>query len=133
MSRVERWASVARRAGELLVEEGVDAFLSRARKRLSSDERGIFARYAAWAARHDRERPPASRRRLVSVVTPVKDPPLDVLGKTAASVLSQRGVALEWCVADDASASGAVRDELRRIAARDARVRLVCLDAPRGI
>src|SRR5262249_54463042 len=40
---------------------------------------------------------------------------------------------VEWCVADDASHDAEVRAELDRIAARDGRVKVVKLEANRGI
>jgi hypothetical protein len=118
---LRRWARLARRAGEVLVLEGPEGFLARARRRLSSDDRRVFGRYSRWLATHDLERPPGGETPLVSVVTPVKDPPVEVLRELARSVLGQEGARVEWCVADDASARADVRAELERLAARAAR------------
>ncbi len=121
---------IARRTVTVFLEEGPDGVLARARRRLSSDVRMIFGRYEAWMA-SERDAPPPRGDRLVSVVTPVKDPPLPVLRATARSVLRQSGP-VEWCVADDGSRDE-VRRELRSLAASDARVKLALLDASRGI
>jgi GT2 family glycosyltransferase len=117
----------------VLLLEGPDGFLARARRRLSSDDRRVFQRYERFLVRHERERAPGGPAPLVSVVTPVKDPPVSVLRALADSVLGQEGARVEWCLADDASSSAGVRAELDRLAARDRRVRLARLEASRGI
>jgi glycosyltransferase involved in cell wall biosynthesis len=133
VSKLERASRLARKAGAVLAREGLEGVLSRVERRLFSPDRKIFLRYPAWAELHGREVPPASGSPpLVSIVTPVKDPPIEVLRATAESVLGQSGARVEWCVADDASASN-VRDELSSLAARDSRVRLALLDSRRGI
>jgi GT2 family glycosyltransferase len=130
---VDHWGALLRRSGEVLLEEGPEGFLARMRRRLSSDDRKIFDRYRAWVAREETTRPPrVASPPLVSIVTPVKDPPLWVLRKTAASVLGQRDARVEWCVADDASRPE-VRAELEALARREPRVRVTLLDATRGI
>jgi GT2 family glycosyltransferase len=80
--------------------------------------------------REEKRRPPAGKR-LVSILTPVKDPPLEVWRETVRSVLAQSG-RFEWCLADDGSRPE-VRRELESLAARDRRVKLAKLDASRGI
>jgi hypothetical protein len=86
---IARFALLVRRSAEILAWEGPEALLARARRRMVGDDRRILWRYRAWAARHEREAPPAPRDVLASIVTPVKDPPLDVLRAMAESVLAQ--------------------------------------------
>jgi glycosyltransferase involved in cell wall biosynthesis len=62
---------------------------------------------------------------LFSIVTPVYEPPVDVLGDTIASVLAQDFEDWEWILVDDCSPSDAVRDLIREHATRDPRIRLV--------
>jgi GT2 family glycosyltransferase len=62
---------------------------------------------------------------LFSIVTPVYEPPVDVLGDTIASVLAQDFDAWEWILVDDCSPTEAVRELIREHAARDPRIRLV--------
>ena len=62
---------------------------------------------------------------LFSIVTPVYEPPLDVLGDTIASVLAQDFESWEWILVDDCSPTEAVRALIREHAARDPRIRLV--------
>ncbi|MBI3726106.1 glycosyltransferase [bacterium] len=134
MSRLDRMARLVRRTGEVFSQEGLTGVLARVERRLFSPDRKVFLRYPEWAERHGRERPPeVASPPLVSIVTPVRDPPIEVLRATAESVLGQRAARVEWCVADDASASQAVRDELTRIGSRDERVKLALLATARGI
>ena len=60
-----------------------------------------------------------------SIVTPVHDPPLALLGACLASITGQTFGDWELCLVDDGSKSAAVRAELRRLAAADPRVKLV--------
>lgn len=62
---------------------------------------------------------------LFSIVTPVYEPPVDVLADTIASVLAQDHDDWEWILVDDCSPSEAVRELIREHAARDVRIRLV--------
>lgn len=62
---------------------------------------------------------------LFSIVTPVYEPPVDVLGDTIASVLAQDHDDWEWLLVDDCSPTEAVRELIREHAARDPRIRLV--------
>lgn len=62
---------------------------------------------------------------LFSIVTPVYEPPLDVLAETIASVLAQQFDDWEWILVDDLSPSDSVRELIREHAARDSRIRLV--------
>ncbi|QBX54304.1 glycosyltransferase [Nocardioides seonyuensis] len=66
-----------------------------------------------------------SKAPLFSIVTPVYEPPLDVLGDTIASVLAQEHAEWEWLLVDDCSPSQAVRDLIREHSARDPRIRLI--------
>jgi O-antigen biosynthesis protein len=60
-----------------------------------------------------------------SIVTPVYEPPLDVLKDTIASVLAQEHEDWEWILVDDASPSPEVRRVISDAAGEDARIRLV--------
>jgi glycosyltransferase involved in cell wall biosynthesis len=62
---------------------------------------------------------------LFSIVTPVYEPPVDVLADTIASVLAQDFEGWEWILVDDCSPTEAVRELIREHAARDPRIRLV--------
>jgi len=64
----------------------------------------------------------------ISIVLPVRDPPLPWLRRCLDSVLAQTWPHWQLCVADDASRSGAVRRLLREYAARDARIALCLRD-----
>lgn len=59
-----------------------------------------------------------------SILTPVYEPPLDVLEETVQSVLDQDFEDWEWVLVDDASPSDGVRQVLRR-AARDRRIHVI--------
>lgn len=60
-----------------------------------------------------------------SVLTPVYEPPLDVLRQTIDSVLSQTFGDWEWILVDDRSPSDSVRTLLRDAAGRDSRIRVI--------
>ncbi|WP_125774512.1 glycosyltransferase family 2 protein [Antribacter gilvus] len=62
---------------------------------------------------------------MFSVITPVYDPPVDVLADTIASVQAQTFTDWEWILVDDASPDPAVLRVLRDAAASDARIRVV--------
>lgn len=62
---------------------------------------------------------------LFSVLTPVYNPPLDVLGDTIESVLAQTFRDWELILVDDCSTAPGVRDLLRSYAGRDHRVKVV--------
>ena len=62
---------------------------------------------------------------LFTIVTPVYDPPLDVLAETIASVLEQKFDDWEWVLVDDCSPDPRVRDLIRDHASQDKRLRLV--------
>lgn len=60
-----------------------------------------------------------------SIVTPVYDPPIEVLAETIQSAIDQTFDAWELILVDDCSPNPAVRDTLRRFAAQDPRVRVI--------
>jgi len=62
---------------------------------------------------------------LFSIVTPVYEPPVDVLADTIASVLAQDFEDWEWILVDDCSPTEAVRELIRDHATNDPRIRLV--------
>lgn len=62
---------------------------------------------------------------LFSIITPVYEPPLDVLADTIASVLAQEHDDWEWVLVDDCSPTQGVRDLIRKHASRDSRIRLI--------
>ena len=62
---------------------------------------------------------------LFSVVTPVYEPPLEVLRETIQSVLDQTFSDWELILVDDHSPSDDVREVLRKAVATDRRIRLV--------
>lgn len=66
----------------------------------------------------------ASAGPLISIVLPVRDPPLPWLRRCLDSVLAQTWPHWQLCIADDASRSGAVRRLLRDYAAREPRIAL---------
>jgi glycosyltransferase involved in cell wall biosynthesis len=70
---------------------------------------------------------------VVSIVTPVYNPPLDALKACIRSVLAQELPDWEWCICDDASTDSAVVAELDRLAAIDPRVRLTRHEVNGGI
>ncbi len=62
---------------------------------------------------------------LFSIVTPVFDPPLDVLEETIASVLAQDHDDWEWILVDDASTNAAVVTTITRHMLAEPRIRLL--------
>ena len=62
---------------------------------------------------------------LFSIVTPVYDPPVEVLRNTVMSVLDQDFEHWEMILVDDRSPNQAVRDVLRELAATDSRLRVI--------
>lgn len=90
------------------------------------------ARYRRWLERTEAAAPPPSSALTVSVLMPVRDPPVEHLRSAIRSVLDQDHAALELCLSDDGSTSPAIRSVLAE-AARDPRVRLVTAAQSRGI
>lgn len=62
---------------------------------------------------------------LFSIVTPVYEPPLDVLQETIESVQAQTLDDWEWILVDDNSPSESVRELLRDAARRDRRIKVI--------
>lgn len=69
--------------------------------------------------------PTTRRRPLFSIVTPVYEPPVDVLQEMIDSVLAQTFDDWELVLVDDVSPSEAVRDVLRRAAEHDQRITVI--------
>ena len=67
----------------------------------------------------------SDRAPLFSIVTPVYDPPIDVLRDTIESVRRQTWTDWELILVDDRSPDERVRDVLREAAARDPRIRVI--------
>lgn len=88
--------------------------------------------YQHWLARYEGEAPAAAEAPaetppdgpVISIVLPVRDPPLAWLRRCLDSVLAQTWPHWQLCIADDASRSAAVRRLLRDYAERDPRVEL---------
>ena len=89
-------------------------------------ESGDTSRAATAAAAGD-ERP------LISVLTPVHDPPLPILRAAIESVRGQTSGDWELCLVDDGSRDPHVIDELQRYAEADPRIHLVRRDEGGGI
>ncbi|QWP78820.1 glycosyltransferase family 2 protein [Lysobacter sp. K5869] len=113
------------------VAEGGKALLQGYRRAL---RQGAHS-YPHWLARYERPAPSlaaadaadaaqAADGPTISIVLPVRDPPLPWLRRCLDSVLAQTYPRWQLCIADDASRSGAVRKLLRDYAARDARIDL---------
>jgi GT2 family glycosyltransferase len=68
-----------------------------------------------------------------SVLTPVHDPPLELLEETIASVLGQSFEDWELCLVDDGSSNPEVRKALRRSADADSRIHLLRRESAGGI
>lgn len=66
------------------------------------------------------------RRPTISIIMPVYDPPLKFLDEAIWSIRKQLYPDWEFCIADDASKNEAVRDLLKKHAAEDARIKIVC-------
>ncbi|HZP80358.1 MAG TPA: glycosyltransferase [Chthonomonadaceae bacterium] len=89
-----------------------------------------------------RRTPPARQRRQVesfsyrpriSIVTPVYNPPPDVLEATLRSVLAQTYENWELCLADGNSQTPGVKETLARFAQADPRIRVTYLEQNEGI
>lgn len=70
---------------------------------------------------------------VVSIVTPVYNPPLEALKACIRAVLAQELPDWEWCICDDASTDATVVAELDRLAAIEPRVRLTRHELNGGI
>jgi GT2 family glycosyltransferase len=126
---------VLQRVVEVLQEEGRDGVAWRVRRRLLGGQAQVFADYARWLEAEPRSSPPAERpgaELLVSVVTPVCDPPPAALRALLESLRAQEHARWELCLGDDASRSAEVRRLLDQACA-DGRVRLARQATRRGI
>ncbi|MFT4123394.1 MAG: glycosyltransferase [Microbacteriaceae bacterium] len=70
---------------------------------------------------------------LISVITPVFDPPAGVFAETIESVLRQRFADWEWILVDDGSADPEVHRALDELERREVRVRVIRREANGGI
>ncbi|MFZ0384593.1 MAG: glycosyltransferase [Solirubrobacteraceae bacterium] len=70
---------------------------------------------------------------LISVLTPVHDPPAAMLEEAIGSVLSQRSADWELCLVDDGCRDPQIKAALKRYAEQDARITLVEHGRARGI
>jgi glycosyltransferase involved in cell wall biosynthesis len=117
--------------------EGFVAHLAGLLQRLNKNEfRSQAATYQQWITKYDTVTPAGRielQRRLralphqplISIIMPVFDPELDVLAAAIESVRKQVYENWQLCIADDASTEPYVRPFLKKIAAEDARVKLV--------
>src|SRR3954453_6832014 len=88
---------------------------------------------AAAAHEHSAHRPPQYQWSLAStaiaprfsIITPVYDPPLGTFLACAEGVRSQTFADWEWCLVDDCSTRPEIRTALDKLAADDARVRVL--------
>ena len=81
----------------------------------------------------DLPRPTSARLPLISVLTPVHNPPVRMLEQAIDSVRNQTYANWEMCLTDDGSTDPVVIDALRRYASEDARIRLSRHESARGI
>ncbi len=77
--------------------------------------------------------PERNARHLLSVVTPVYDPPREAFEACVRSVLTQDYDHWEWCLADDCSPAPWVWPRLQELAAKDPRIKVTRRDANGGI
>lgn len=125
------WILIAktRRALQLVRREGLGGLRQRL-KRLSTPEYGKWIAQFDTLTQDDRE---ALRqesdafpyRPLVSILLPVKDPPVSFLQQAIESVRHQLYTNWELCIADDNSRCPEVRSLIREYAIRDPRIKLV--------
>lgn len=70
---------------------------------------------------------------LISIITPVYNPPVGAWRKAVKSVLRQSDPNWEWIIVDDKSPNPAIRKELLKLAKRDTRVRIIYSEVNTGI
>lgn len=70
---------------------------------------------------------------LLSIVTPVYDPPVEILRATIASVQAQTYAKWELCVVDGGSTDPSIRTLLNQVAAQDSRIHVTYLKENLGI
>lgn len=151
---VQQTVMVSRKARDYLRAEGPRGFAYRARRWAGKQRQSyevtlahglprLTNRYTRWAAEHtpslaelDRQRAAAATlayQPTISLMTPVYNPPPEVLRATIESVLAQSYGRWELCLADGASTRPGVHDVLEEYARRDPRVRVAFLDENQGI
>ncbi len=138
------------RAARVLLQEGPLAFVRRGFKKAKRTtkarldiERLNAQAYQEWLARHTLSEQELARQRedaqalnyrpLVSVVTPVYNPPPDILRQTIDSVLAQTYDNWELCLVNGSPDATEVRAVLDEYAQQDARVRVTHLPENLGI
>jgi len=99
--------------------------------------------YTAWLARNEpteailrSQRDEAAQlvqQPLLSIITPVYDPPEEILRETIASVQAQTYPNWEFCLVDGGSTNPAIKLLLEQAASQDARIRVSYLAENRGI
>jgi GT2 family glycosyltransferase len=80
-----------------------------------------------------KKRPSREKAPMISILTPVHNPPADLLEETLASVRSQTHRDWELCLVDDGSSDERVLGVLDRAAAADPRIQLLRHSEPGGI
>jgi GT2 family glycosyltransferase len=142
-----------RRGFQVLKNQGLLEFMRRAlgwssnKLRLSGRSTPVIlddgGDYAAWIQRNE---PGADKlqeqieksenilyRPLLSILTPVYNPDIDILRGAVSSVLAQTYSNWELCLVNGGSDQSGVLEVIQEFAARDARIRFINLDKNRGI
>jgi GT2 family glycosyltransferase/cyclopropane fatty-acyl-phospholipid synthase-like methyltransferase len=151
-SRRERWMLIMFRALSVLRNEGPKAFVDRSVWKIRSGEpvavdatdlEQKMVDYQAWIAQFELDEDALTHQReqaqafpyhpLISFVTPVFNPPPEVLEKTLTSVRDQTYDNWEICLADGASDDQDVKDVLEKYTQSDPRFRVSYLEANLGI
>lgn len=70
---------------------------------------------------------------IISIITPVYNPPLRAWRKAVKSVLNQNDSNWEWVIVDDKSPNPKIKKELTKLAAKDKRVNVIFSDTNSGI
>lgn len=152
---VKRAITLGHKVAELLREKGLVDFARQFPQRLAAQRRSITlvsgrlgapyltTRYQLWQKAHplsaadlDRQRIDAQQfrsRPLISIMTPVFNPPPDVLRTAIESVRAQTYDMWELCLADGASDRAGVRELLEEYARLDPRIRVCHLERNLGI
>jgi glycosyltransferase involved in cell wall biosynthesis len=136
------------RGTRIITEQGLRSFLHQLLEKLQKRELSLVNTsdfdldYARWIARNEPTETELVEQRyrteqfgyrpLISIVTPVWNPPADFLADTIESVLSQTYENWELCVADGDS-NEEVKKVLRGFAKQDNRIRVKFLDKNLGI
>jgi GT2 family glycosyltransferase/SAM-dependent methyltransferase len=151
-SRRDRWVHLTLRAAQVLRRDGARALVWRVRSSLqrrgalhvaSASRAPGAASYLAWLEENEPAPAELDRQRqtwqtltyqpLISVVTPVYNPPPAILRETIESVFAQTYSHWELCLADGQSDRPGVRELLAEYAEKDRRVHVKHLEANQGI